>query len=70
MKVLLILFAAILLICENCFAQRNVTIYGGLKFIEYRGSNIWFYYHDESPAPDDFYTDIEIEWEDNFQFRI
>ncbi len=70
MKVLLILFAAILLICENCFAQRNVTIYGGLKFIEYRGSNIWFYYHDESPAPDDFYTDIELSGKTIFNLGV
>jgi hypothetical protein len=60
MKTFTILFVAFLFVCEHASAQRNVTVYGGLKFIEYRGSNIWFWYRDESPAPDNFFTDIEL----------
>lgn len=59
MKTILIL--SVVLICYSVLkAQNNLTIHAGLKFIEYRGNNIQFYYRDESPAPDDFYTDIEL----------
>ena len=41
--------------------QNNLQIHGGIKFIDYKGSNIQLYYRDESPDPDEFYTNIDLE---------
>jgi len=60
MKIVTALFTSIILVCGQSVAQNSWTIHGGVKMIEYRGDNIQFYYRDESPAPDDFYTNIEL----------
>jgi hypothetical protein len=53
----------ILLLCflvTQICSQKNITIHAGIKPIEYKGSSIQLYYRDESPDPDDFYTDINL----------
>lgn len=58
-QIISILF--LLIFIDLCsLAQGNVTIHAGIKPIEYRGNNIQLYYRDESPDPDDFYTDIDL----------
>lgn len=49
-----------LILTNFSVSQNNLQIHGGVKFIDYKGSNIQFFYRDESPDPDDFYTNIDL----------
>ncbi len=62
MKVFIASLFSILLVFGNySYAQKNVTVFAGVKPIDYRGSSIQLFYRDESPAPDNFYTNIDLD---------
>ena len=67
-KYLIILI--LLVILNNLGAQTGVTFYAGMKPLNYRGESIQFYYRDESPAPDDFYTSIDLSDKSVFNLAV
>ncbi len=60
MKKLTLLLISILFITGNLYAQKNVGFTFGIRPVSYSGSSIQLFYRDESPAPDNFYTDIDL----------
>ena len=59
-KSILFFLMFVLFFTGTLFSQHSLAFHGGVKFLEYRGSNIQLYYRDESPDPDDFYSDVDV----------
>jgi len=60
MKKFTLLLVALLFITGSNYAQRNFAITLGTRSVSYSGRSIQLYYRDESPAPDNFYTNINL----------
>lgn len=53
------LLVILLFLSADIFSQ-YVNIYGGVKPLNFKSTNVKLSYYDESPAPDYFYTDIDL----------
>ncbi|MBZ0203309.1 MAG: hypothetical protein K8I03_09875 [Ignavibacteria bacterium] len=56
----LLLLSVTLALPFNGFSQ-YVNVFGGIKLLDFKSSNIQLAYHDESPDPDYFYSNIDAD---------